>query len=110
MGKSGTVICMQFLNIVSYCFVISASYVELRREARNARDVTFTSARNLLAILRLSTALARLRLSDVVEKEDVSEAIRLVEMSKQSLQHVDENVQRFLYYLFIHMIKVIRFV
>nr|XP_032514053.1 DNA replication licensing factor Mcm7 [Danaus plexippus plexippus] len=71
-----------------------SSYVDLRREARNARDVTFTSARNLLAILRLSTALARLRLSDVVEKEDVSEAIRLVEMSKQSLQHVDENVQR----------------
>ncbi|KPI93535.1 PREDICTED: DNA replication licensing factor Mcm7 [Papilio xuthus] len=71
-----------------------SSYVELRREARNARDVTFTSARNLLAILRLSTALARLRLSDVVEKEDVSEAIRLVEMSKQSLQHVEENVQR----------------
>lgn len=73
---------------------IVSSYVELRREARNARDVTFTSARNLLAILRLSTALARLRLSDVVEKEDVSEAIRLVEMSKQSLQHVEENVQR----------------
>lgn len=73
---------------------IVSSYVELRREARNARDVTFTSARNLLAILRLSTALARLRLSDVVEKEDVSEAIRLVEMSKQSLSPVDENVQR----------------
>ncbi|XP_061709388.1 DNA replication licensing factor Mcm7 [Cydia pomonella] len=73
---------------------IVSSYVELRREARNARDVTFTSARNLLAILRLSTALARLRLSDVVEKEDVSEAIRLVEMSKQSLQHIDENFQR----------------
>ncbi|CAH1643254.1 unnamed protein product [Spodoptera littoralis] len=73
---------------------IVSSYVELRREARNARDVTFTSARNLLAILRLSTALARLRLSDVVEKEDVSEAIRLVEMSKQSLAPVDENVQR----------------
>ncbi|XP_026764148.2 DNA replication licensing factor Mcm7 [Galleria mellonella] len=73
---------------------IVSSYVEMRREARNARDVTFTSARNLLAILRLSTALARLRLSDVVEKEDVSEAIRLVDMSKQSLQHVEDNVQR----------------
>ncbi|XP_023933970.1 DNA replication licensing factor Mcm7 [Bicyclus anynana] len=78
-------------NLTEY---IVSSYVELRREARNARDVTFTSARNLLAILRLSTALARLRLSDMVEKEDVSEAIRLVEMSKQSLQHVEENVQR----------------
>ncbi|CAH3981099.1 unnamed protein product [Pieris brassicae] len=73
---------------------IVSSYVELRREARNSRDVTFTSARNLLAILRLSTALARLRLSDMVEKEDVSEAIRLVDMSKQSLTHVEDNVQR----------------
>lgn len=34
------------------------------------------------------------RLSDMVEKEDVTEAIRLVEMSKQSLQHVEENMQR----------------
>ncbi|KAL4705666.1 hypothetical protein ACJJTC_011228 [Scirpophaga incertulas] len=51
------------------------AYVELRREARNARDVTFT-------------------LSEVVEKEDITEAIRLVEMSKQSLQHVEENTQR----------------
>lgn len=31
-----------------------------------------------------------------MEKEDVSEAIRLVEMSKQSLQHVEENVQRYI--------------
>lgn len=38
-----------------YFFV--AAYVEMRREARNSKDMTFTSARNLLAILRLSTAL-----------------------------------------------------
>uniref|UniRef100_T1JKS4 DNA helicase n=1 Tax=Strigamia maritima TaxID=126957 RepID=T1JKS4_STRMM len=36
---------------------IVASYVELRRDARNNKDMTFTSARTLLAILRLSTAL-----------------------------------------------------
>lgn len=36
---------------------ISDSYVEMRKEARNGKDMTFTSARNLLAILRLSTAL-----------------------------------------------------
>lgn len=48
--------------------------------------MTFTSARNLLSILRLSTALARLRLSNVVEKDDVNEAIRLLEMSKHSLK------------------------
>lgn len=41
-------------------FIVDA-YVELRREARNSQDMTFTSARNLLGILRLSTALARLR-------------------------------------------------
>lgn len=64
--------------------------MELRREARNSRDVTFTSARNLLGILRLSTALARLRLSNVVEKDDVSEAIRLLEMSKDSLNQTYE--------------------
>ncbi|XP_043213451.1 DNA replication licensing factor MCM7-like [Amphibalanus amphitrite] len=61
------------------------AYVELRREARNSQDRTFTSARNLLAILRLSTALARLRLVDAVEKEDVNEAMRLLEKSKDSL-------------------------
>lgn len=42
-------------------FIVGA-YVELRRDARNSQDMTFTSARNLLGILRLSTALARLRL------------------------------------------------
>jgi len=65
-------------------YLVSA-YVELRREARNNKDMTFTSARNLLAILRLSTALARLRLVDTVEKEDVNEAMRLMEKSKDSL-------------------------
>ncbi|KAG7208631.1 hypothetical protein KM043_014838 [Ampulex compressa] len=63
------------------------SYVEMRREARNSHDKTFTSARNLLAVLRLSTALARLRLSNVVEKADVVEANRLVEMSKHSINY-----------------------
>ncbi|XP_066144848.1 DNA replication licensing factor Mcm7 [Euwallacea fornicatus] len=71
-------------------FIVNA-YVELRREARNSQDMTFTSARNLLGILRLSTALARLRLSNVVEKADVNEAIRLMEMSKDSLKQTFEN-------------------
>lgn len=72
---------------------IVGAYVELRREARNNRDMTFTSARNLLGILRLSTALARLRLSDVVEKDDVAEALRLLEMSKDSLNQTQEQRQ-----------------
>ena len=52
----------------------------------NKYSTTFTSARTLLAILRLATALARLRIVDQVEKEDVNEAMRLMEMSKDSLK------------------------
>ncbi|XP_064357169.1 DNA replication licensing factor MCM7 [Dromaius novaehollandiae] len=64
---------------------ITAAYVEMRKEAWASQDTTYTSARTLLGVLRLATALARLRLVDVVEKEDVNEAIRLMEMSKDSL-------------------------
>lgn len=69
-------------------YIVNA-YVDLRRDARNAsvKDTTYTSARNLLGIVRLSTALARLRLSDVVDKDDVAEALRLLEMSKDSLKN-----------------------
>lgn len=71
-------------------------YVQMRKEARADRggaNQTFTSARTLLAILRLSTALARLRMADVVEIEDVNEAVRLMEMSKHSL-YDDEHSSR----------------
>ncbi|XP_038642652.1 LOW QUALITY PROTEIN: DNA replication licensing factor MCM7, partial [Scyliorhinus canicula] len=64
---------------------ITAAYVEMRKESRVSKDMTFTSARTLLSVLRISTALARLRLVDTVEKEDVNEAMRLMEMSKDSL-------------------------
>merc|ERR1712150_306197 len=72
---------------------ITGAYVEMRKEARNNKDMTFTSARTLLAILRLSTALARLRLSEMVEKEDVNEAMRLTEMSKDSLNTQEERTR-----------------
>ncbi|KAL7668965.1 hypothetical protein ACOME3_009642 [Neoechinorhynchus agilis] len=68
-------------------FIISA-YVQMREEARNERNKKirgYTSARTLLAILRLSSAHARVRLSRSIEREDVEEAIRLMDMSKQSL-------------------------
>ena len=41
-------------------YIVSA-YVEMRKEARHSRDMTFTSARTLLGVLRLSTALVRLK-------------------------------------------------
>ena len=37
-------------------YIVSA-YVEMRKEARHNTDMTFTSARTLLGVLRLSTAL-----------------------------------------------------
>merc|ERR1711994_1055243 len=61
---------------------IVGAYCEMRKAARNNKDMTFTSARTLLAILRLATALARLRIVNTVEKEDVNEAMRLMEMLK----------------------------
>jgi len=48
-------------------------------------DQTVMTARQLLSILRLGQALARLRFSDYVAREDVDEAIRLTHMSKASL-------------------------
>lgn len=73
-------------------------YVSMRKEARNNRDTSFTSARNLLAILRLATALARLRLADTVEKDDILESMRLLEMSKASLKQ-DDRIGRYFFFL-----------
>lgn len=73
-------------------YIVNA-YVNLRSEARNNKDTTYTSARNLLGIVRLSTALARLRLSDVVDKDDVEEALRLLEGSKASLTKTTDGKQ-----------------
>lgn len=74
-------------------YIVSV-YVEMRKESRANPDAAFTSARTLLAILRLSSALARLRLSNEVEKDDVKEAIRLMEMSKDSLRPSHDTLDR----------------
>lgn len=68
------------------------SYVRLRKMSKDEelqnKSHTYTSARTLLGILRLAQALARLRWSDLVERFDVDEALRLMECSKESL--IDE--------------------
>jgi len=71
-------------------YVVTA-YVELRKQARVSKDMTYTSARMLLSILRLSTALARLRCGDLVSKDDIDEALRLMESSRLLLKD-NENV------------------
>ncbi|CAF4228895.1 unnamed protein product [Rotaria sp. Silwood2] len=71
-------------------YVVTA-YVELRKQARVSKNMTYTSARMLLSILRLSTALARLRCGDLVSKDDIDESLRLMESSRLLLKD-HENV------------------
>jgi len=64
---------------------LANAYVTIREDSRNNKNATFTSARTLLSIIRMSTALAKLRLGAQVEKFDIDEALRLMEMSKAML-------------------------
>ena len=74
------------VELTSY---IVEHYVELRAKdgsgpgaatAGKATDQAVMTARQLLSILRLSQALARLRLSATISHEDVDEALRLVRL------------------------------
>ncbi|CAM9310198.1 unnamed protein product [Phaeothamnion confervicola] len=77
-------------ELVSY---IVEAYVTLRLQASDAEkpsDQTAMTARQLLSILRLSQALARLKFCETVTSADVDEAIRLTHISKASLADDDE--------------------
>jgi DNA replication licensing factor MCM7 len=77
-------------------YVVGA-YVKLRAQGKEDEErdhaYSYTSARTLLGVLRLSQALARLRFADVVELADVDEALRLMDVSKASL-HADGAARR----------------
>ncbi|KAI0664752.1 MCM-domain-containing protein [Cubamyces menziesii] len=68
---------------------IVETYVRLRKVSKDdeaqKKSHTYTSARTLLGVLRLAQALARLRFSNEVAHADVDEALRLMEVSKRSL-------------------------
>lgn len=80
---------------------IVESYVHMRKKMDEARKdeehgqklKSYISPRSLLGVLRLSQALARLRYSDAVEHGDVDEALRLIDVSKESLLEDDERNQ-----------------
>ncbi|OHS96091.1 DNA replication licensing factor mcm7-B [Tritrichomonas foetus] len=65
---------------------IAHAYVSMRQE----NDKEPITTRALLAVIRFSMALARLRLSDEVSQEDVDEALRLVKASKESIELADK--------------------
>jgi DNA replication licensing factor MCM7 len=56
-----------------------------KEDEQKNKSHTYTSARTLLGILRLAQSLARLRFADSVEHNDIDEALRLMECSKESL-------------------------
>merc|ERR1712226_59817 len=65
------------------------AYVTLRDEERRASTdsrKSYTTPRQLLAIVRLSQAHARARLSTQVERSDFEEAMRLIQASKESVE------------------------
>ncbi|KAM0738999.1 hypothetical protein ACQRIT_006736 [Beauveria bassiana] len=65
------------------------TYVRMRdqqqRAEKKGKQFTHTTPRTLLGVVRLAQALARLRFSEVVTQDDVDEALRLIEASKDSL-------------------------
>ncbi|EXX77802.1 Mcm5p [Rhizophagus irregularis DAOM 197198w] len=73
-----------------------SSYVQMRQDQADAmarkQEHTYTSARSLLAVIRLSQALARVHLRDEVMRQDVAEALRLLNVSKESLNDSDDNL------------------
>ncbi|PYI33928.1 MCM-domain-containing protein [Aspergillus indologenus CBS 114.80] len=65
------------------------AYVRMRKQQKKDEDerkqFSHVTPRTLLGVVRLSQALARLRFSEVVVIEDVDEALRLIQVSKDSL-------------------------
>ncbi|CAA9986123.1 DNA replication licensing factor MCM7, putative [Plasmodium knowlesi strain H] len=73
---------------------VSSRQLESQQERYNDTRINYTTPRALLAILRISQALARLRDSDVIETADFEEAIRLTEQSKASVSQQTEKRRR----------------
>jgi DNA replication licensing factor MCM4 len=61
---------------------LTKAYVEMRRVGNSSKTITATP-RQLESIIRLSESLAKMRLSERVEKSDVDEAIRLMKVATQ---------------------------
>lgn len=73
---------------------VSQRQLESQQERYNDTRINYTTPRALLAILRISQALARLRDSDIIETADFEEAIRLTEQSKATVQMQTEKRRR----------------
>jgi DNA replication licensing factor MCM4 len=57
-------------------------YVEMRNMGNSKKTITATP-RQLESMIRIAEAVAKMRLSDTVEKRDVEEAVRLIKTAMQ---------------------------
>ena len=62
---------------------IVEQYVAMRRLGMSKKTITATP-RQLESIIRLSEALAKMRMAKIVAKKDVDEAVRLIKVATQS--------------------------
>ncbi|KAI0522835.1 hypothetical protein KFK09_005220 [Dendrobium nobile] len=65
---------------------LTSGYVEMRKRGNSpgsSKKVITATARQIESLIRLSEALARMRFSELVEKRDVTEAFRLLEVAMQ---------------------------
>ncbi|KAJ3202648.1 Mcm2-7 hexameric complex component, partial [Dinochytrium kinnereticum] len=83
--------CNPVISAETAGYLVNA-YTHMRQKGKLS-ELQYTCARTLLSMIRLSTALARLRFSDDVDLGDVEEAIRLLEVSKVSVEEKDPNKQ-----------------
>jgi DNA replication licensing factor MCM7 len=67
---------------------IIQKYVDKRKEQNelSRKGHAYTTPRTLLAIIRLAQGMARLRLSEEVDQNDIDEAIRLMNVSRSSVE------------------------
>lgn len=69
-------------------------YIRMRKEAQrnegSVKNFAHITPRTLLGILRISQALARIRFDNVVRPTDVDEALRLLKVSKSSMDSNDD--------------------
>lgn len=64
---------------------IVEEYISLRKQAKSSKD-GFVCPRTFLSIIRLASALARVRLSETVDESDIIEVFRLMKASLSSLE------------------------
>ncbi|KRW98341.1 P-loop containing nucleoside triphosphate hydrolase [Pseudocohnilembus persalinus] len=71
--------------------LISSIYVEKRqKQAESGSGDYYCTPRTLLSLIRLATAHAKLRQSNLVEEQDVEEAVRLFDIAQASVRTDDD--------------------